>query len=95
LIGGLGADQLFGQNGDDVLLAGSAAVRSPSTDSLRKVLTDWDPSAAGIYTSLRDRLTVTDDPASSDRLTGEVGTDWFWSGDPTDVLDLGAGEQRN
>ena len=38
---------------------------------------------------------MTDDPASIDRLQGGSGTDWFWSWDPTDILDLGSGEQRN
>jgi Ca2+-binding RTX toxin-like protein len=95
LIGGLGADQLFGQNGDDILVAGSAAVRDPLSDSLRKVLTDWDPAVTGIHVGLRGRLAVTDDPTSADRLQGDAGTDWFWSGDPLDVLDLGPGEQQN
>ncbi|HKB04154.1 MAG TPA: Ig-like domain-containing protein [Gemmataceae bacterium] len=95
LIGGLGADQLFGQNGDDIVVAGSAAVRSPSSDSLRQVLTDWGPAVPGIYASLRARLAVTDDPASADRLEGDAQTDWFWSADPADVLDIVAGEQRN
>jgi hypothetical protein len=44
---------------------------------------------------LRDRLVVTDDLASVDRLNGNTGTDWFWSWDPTDILDIVAGEQRN
>ena len=44
MIGGPGVDLLFGQGGNDILVGGSAAVRNPSTDSLRKVLTDWDPA---------------------------------------------------
>ena len=68
LIGGLGADQLYGQNGFDILVGGSVAVREPATDSLRQVLTDWNPATPGIHDALRARLIVTDDPASIDRL---------------------------
>jgi Ca2+-binding RTX toxin-like protein len=94
LIGGLGADELYGQNDHDIVVGGSAATRNPA-DSLRTVLTDWDPLVTGIYVDLRARLAVSDDPASSDRLQGDADTDWFWSWDLTDVLDLGPGEQRN
>jgi hypothetical protein len=77
------------------LAAGTTAVRNASTDSLRKVLTDWDPAVAGIYANIRARLLVTDDGAA-DHLTGGDGTDWFWSSEGIDVLeDIGAGEQRN
>ena len=95
LIGGLGADQLYGQNGFDILVGGLAAVRDVVNDSLRKVLDDWNPAAPGIYDALRARLAVTDDPASADRLQGDADTDWFWSSDPLDTLDLAPGEQRN
>ena len=81
--------------GADKVSLNSAAVRDPSSDSLRQVLADWDPSLSGVYVDLRARLLVTDDAASSDRLQGDAGTDWFWSWDLTDVLDLGPGEQRN
>jgi Ca2+-binding RTX toxin-like protein len=95
VIGGTGTDLLFGQDDHDIVVAGTAAVRNPSTDSLRKVLTDWDPAAAGIYPNIRARLVVTDDGAV-DRLNGGGGTDWFWSAEGIDVLeDIGAGEQRN
>jgi hypothetical protein len=38
---------------------------------------------------------MTDDLASVDRLQGDTGTDWFWSQDPFDILDIGPGEQQN
>ena len=95
LIGGLGADQLFGDNGNDIVVGGSAVVRDPAADSLRLVLIAWDPAVTGIHAALRDRLVVTDDSASVDRLNGNAGTDWFWSWDLTDILDLVAGEVRN
>ena len=95
LIGGLGADSLYGQNGFDILVGGTVTVREPSTDSLRQVLTDWDVSLPGIHDTLRARLVVTDDPVSADHLEGGADTDWFWSWDPLDTLDLQAGEERN
>lgn len=94
LIGGLGADSLYGQNGFDILVGGTVTVRVPSADSLRQILTDWDASP-GIHDSLRVRLVVTDDPVSVDHLEGGADTDWFWSWDPLDTLDLQAGEMRN
>jgi uncharacterized delta-60 repeat protein len=97
VIGGPGVDQLFGQGGNDILVGGSAAVRSPSTDSLRKVLTDWNPASTGVggYADVRARLQVTDD-GSGDRLRGDAGTDWFWALTPPDAIDdLEPGEQQN
>jgi len=94
LIGGLGADLLSGLTGDDILVSGTATVVS-STDSLRQVLTAWDPTTPGIYADLRSRLVVTDDPAATDTLTGGAGTDWFWSADGLDILDQEAGEELN
>src|SRR5262249_28296938 len=88
LIGGLGADQLFGQNGDDILVAGSVVVRNPASDSLRQVLTDWNPAAPGNVAGLRDRLVVTDDPASAHHLQGDVGTYWRRPSHSTDVLGI-------
>jgi len=95
LIGGLGADQLYGQNGFDILVGGSVVLREPSTDSLRQVLADWNPTTPGIFNALRARLNVTEDAVSADNLQGGAGTDWFLSADPLDTLDLETGELRN
>ena len=86
---------MYGQNGFDILVGGTVTVREPATDSLRQVLTDWDASLPGIHDTLRARLVVTDDPVSADHLEGGADTDWFWSWDPLDTLDLQAGEERN
>jgi hypothetical protein len=96
VIGGPGVDDLFGQGGNDILVGGTAAVSNTSTDSLRRVLTEWDPAATGVggYANLRTRLVVTDD-GSADRLRGEAGTDWFRALAPDAIDDLEAGEQVN
>jgi Ca2+-binding RTX toxin-like protein len=95
VIGGPGVDQLFGQAGNDILVGGSAAVRNTNSDSLRKVLTDWNPASTGTggYTDIRGRLNVTDDGAA-DELTGGTGTDWFW-GVSVVLTDRDPAEQRN
>jgi len=95
-VGGLGADHLFGQGANDILVGGSAAVRNTSNDSLRKVLTAWDPTSAGAggYANVRSRLTVTDD-GTADRLAGGAGTDWFWEPLVARIDDLEPGEQQN
>jgi large repetitive protein len=95
-IGGTGIDQLFGQVGNDILVGGSAAVRNSSSDSLRKVLTEWNPASTGVggHTDLRNRLQITDDGAA-DRFVGSVGIDWFWEPLSVPIDDLEAGEQRN
>ncbi|QDU18781.1 tandem-95 repeat protein [Urbifossiella limnaea] len=93
VIGGPGVDDLYGGLGNDILVGGTAAVRSGS-DSLRKVLTDWNPAATGTggYANIRSRLRITDDGAA-DRLRGDAGTDWFWVGGAD--LELDTPEQRN
>ena len=76
----------------------SATVRNTKKDSLRNVLTDWNPASTGTggYADIRARLLVTDDGSSGDRLTGGAGTDWFWAFLPPDsIADQEAGEQRN
>ena len=97
VVGGPGVDSLFGQGGNDILVAGSAAARHTSTDSLRRVLTDWNPASAGAggYADLRSRLAVTDDGVG-DLLSGGADTDWFWFAIPVDAIDdLQPGEQLN
>ncbi len=96
VIGGPGVDWLFGQSGNDILVGGSAAVRNTSSDSLRKVLTDWNPASTGTggYANLRSRLAITDD-GTADRLTGGAGIDWFWEPLSVALDDLEPGEQRN
>lgn len=94
LAGEAGVDAVFGQLGNDLLFGGTAAVRDTRRDSLRQVLTDWDPSLGGIYTNIRNRLTVSND-STADTLQGEGGTDWFWIHALDVITDLESGEQTN
>jgi Ca2+-binding RTX toxin-like protein len=98
VIGGPGVDLLFGQGGNDILVGGSATVRNTKKDSLRQVLTDWDPASTGVggYANVRGRLSITNDGSSGDQLTGGAGTDWFWVELPPDTIaDREAGESVN
>jgi Ca2+-binding RTX toxin-like protein len=95
LAGGLGADQLLGGTGNDLLFDGTVALTNPGSDSLRAILTAYKPASHGALVDLTTRLVVTFDTAGADSLAGGTGTDWFWSSDAVDVLDLKAGEPRN
>ncbi|HKB00582.1 MAG TPA: Ig-like domain-containing protein [Gemmataceae bacterium] len=95
IAGGAGADQLLGAAGNDILIDGSVALVNPATDSLTRVLADYRPSNRASLIDISTRITVTFDVAASDTLTGAGGTDWFWSDDPLDVLDLTGTEPKN
>jgi hypothetical protein len=86
LIGGKGADYLDGGAGHDILFDGTLTVNAKFTDSLRKILTDWNPADPASYAAIRNRITVTPDTASKDVLIGGGGTNWFWSNDSLDIL---------
>jgi Ca2+-binding RTX toxin-like protein len=98
LVGGLGADVLLGGAGPDVLFDGTVTVVGGSPfapPNLRPVFADWDPADLAGYQAVRDQIDVTPDTASRDVLLGGPGTDWFWSDDPLDLLDLSPIELRN
>jgi uncharacterized delta-60 repeat protein len=95
LVGGLGADILDGGNGNDILFDGTVAVANPGSDSLAAILAAYVPTRKSVLANLSARLSVTPDTAAVDSLTGGVGTDWFWSADGLDVLDVRPNEPHN
>jgi Ca2+-binding RTX toxin-like protein len=95
LAGGLGADLLRGGAGSDILFDGSVDLVNPFGDSLQAVLNTWDPADRASYAAIRSRIVVTPDTASRDTLLSGPGTDWLWSNDPSDRLDLSPIEVRN
>jgi Ca2+-binding RTX toxin-like protein len=95
IAGGLGVDIIDGGSGNDILFDGTVTVNTPFTDSLRQVLTDWNPADPASYAAIRARITVSSDTASRDVLLGGDGTDWFWSSDSLDLIDIRPGEVRN
>ena len=54
-----------------------------------------EPGRPARYAAIRARLRVFPDTASRGELCGESGTDWFWSADPLDLLDIDPLEVRN
>ncbi len=100
LIGGLGHDELHGGNDDDLLIAG----RTTSDGlfiRLNDVRTEW--ISANTYAhrisnlrtgvgqssvSLKAKLTVLNDAATADTLTGGAATDWYFSAIDDVVTDL-------
>jgi Ca2+-binding RTX toxin-like protein len=95
LIGGLGADQLIGGLGNDILFDGTVALANPATDSFKAILAAYVPTKHSVLVALSARLVVTPDTSSADTVTGGAGTDWFWSADALDVLDIQNGEPHN
>lgn len=95
IVGGLGADRLEGSGGNDLLFDGTVALTHPATDSLTAILAAYRPSNLASLSDISARLTVTFDTASADTLKGGSGTDWFWSNDALDVLDITSTEPRN
>jgi Ca2+-binding RTX toxin-like protein len=98
LVGGLGADLLMGGAGSDVLFDGLVRVVGGSTFSapnLRPVFATWNADDPATYAAVRAKLIVTPDTASEDRLLGGLGTDWFWSNDTLDLLDINGLEVKN
>jgi subtilisin family serine protease len=78
--------------GGTVIVAGGDPFSLPQ---LRPVFAAWDPDDPATYAAVRSKLVVTPDTASKDVLLGGSGTDWFWSDDPLDVLDITPGEVKN
>jgi uncharacterized delta-60 repeat protein len=95
IAGGAGADRLQGAAGNDILIDGTVALVNPATDSLTRVLADYRPTNRQSLIDISARVTVTFDVAGTDTLTGAGGTDWFWSDDLLDVLDLTGAEPKN
>ncbi|HKB02029.1 MAG TPA: Ig-like domain-containing protein [Gemmataceae bacterium] len=95
IAGGAGADRLEGAAGNDILIDGAVALVNPATDTLTRVLADYIPTSLPSLIDISARITVTFDAAGADTLTGAGGTDWFWSDDPLDVLDLTGAEPKN
>ena len=104
LIGGLGRDKLQGGNDEDLLIAG----RTTSDGlfiRLNDLRTEW--ISANTYStrisnlrtgvgqstvSLKAKLTVLDDAATADTLTGGAATDWYFSAIDDVITDLLAEE---
>jgi uncharacterized delta-60 repeat protein len=95
IAGGAGADRLEGAAGNDILIDGTVALVNPATDSLTRVLADYRPTNRQSLIDISAFVTVTFDVAGTDTLTGASGTDWFWSDDLLDVLDLTGAEPKN
>ncbi|HEX3151616.1 MAG TPA: Ig-like domain-containing protein [Gemmataceae bacterium] len=95
LVGGLGADQVFGGSGNDLLFDGNVALANPGTDTMRAILTAYKSKSPTVLKNISSRLAVTSDTANADSLTGGTGTDWFWSADGLDVLDVKSNEPKN
>jgi uncharacterized delta-60 repeat protein len=95
LVGGFGADVMLGGAGNDILFDGTVALVNPAADNLRAILTAFTPTNPATMVALSARLVVTNDTTGVDSLTGGAGTDWFWSNDALDVLDLKPGEPHN
>ncbi|HEX3149567.1 MAG TPA: Ig-like domain-containing protein [Gemmataceae bacterium] len=95
IVGGLGNDVIEGGAGNDILFDGTVALANPNTDSLANVLADYRPTKVASLQLISSRLTVTFDTNHQDSLTGGKGTDWFWSNDGLDVLDVFGKEPKN
>lgn len=103
LIGGTGQDRLRGGANDDILIAGTTAYDN-NTSSLQQILGEW--TAVDSYANRIDHLrngtgglpkldsTTVSDDAVADRLGGDQGLDWFFSG-ANDTLDRTGAEQVN
>ena len=87
IVAGLGQHSVQVGNGRNILIDGSAKVNN-SGDSLRQVLNDWvqNGSQASNVTSIRSRLTVTDNTSHANRMTAGSGLDWFWATYAKDTL---------
>jgi Ca2+-binding RTX toxin-like protein len=99
LAGGMGADSINGGSGNDIVIDGMVSVRMAGK-TLRTILDRWALLASPVeadYAGITTDLLFTSDKASKDTLTGELGTDWFWSaiaGAVADVTDKAAVERR-
>lgn len=94
LIGGLGPDRLDGGLGNDMLIDGSAAPNNPG-DTLAAILKAYNPASHKSLVALTIRLGVAFDDTTADAMTGDSGTDWFWTLDGLDVVDRTGKEPVN
>ena len=99
LVGGGGADYLYGEGGNDIMVEGILALKFPRTDTMDKVLATWNsqpvPKAA-IYNNIASRITPNFEKAVRNKLTGGLGSDWFWlaaTKTNTDITDLEADDR--
>lgn len=99
LVGGGGADYLYGEGGNDIMVEGIVALKFPRTDTMDKVLATWNsqpmPTAA-IYNNIASRITPNFEKAVRNKLTGGLGSDWFWlaaTKTNTDITDLEADDR--
>jgi hypothetical protein len=63
--------------------------------NLRPVFAAWNADDPATYAAVRSKLIVTPDTASNDQLLGGLDTDWFWSNDLLDLLDITGIEVKN
>src|SRR5262249_2176754 len=80
LIGGTGADHLFGQDGDDLLVGGTTGLDN-SNAALQAVLAEWSSNQTfnvriANLAIFMNAGTVADDGVK-DELNGGAGRDWF------------------
>ncbi len=108
-IGGVGADSIQGQGGDDLLISGSTAHDSNQA-AFRTVLAEWTTMANNYNTRVTIlragvsgiRLqaagagaTVFNDGASVDTMTGGTETDWYFSSAVDLIADRAIGQLVN
>ncbi len=77
---GLGEHTVAVGNGRNILIDGSVTL-TVSGDSFRQVLNDWVQfgATASNVSSIRSRLSVTDNSSHANHLTAGSGLDWFWA----------------
>ncbi|MEQ1906682.1 MAG: calcium-binding protein [Pirellulaceae bacterium] len=98
LIGGLGADLLEGGADDDILIGGQTLPPNFQNGvDLNAVRTAWISNSdyntrvsvlrnGPVKNSLKANLNVLNDFDARDVMTGGSGQDWFFKGNPTDVI---------
>lgn len=87
LAGGMGSDRVDGGAGNDLLFDGEVVVSTPATDSLAKVLANYNPASTTLLRAITQRLVVIPDPAGIDTMLGGLGRDWFWTANVLDTTD--------
>jgi len=104
MIGGLGADQLLGSSGGDLLIGGTTS-HAASDSALKAISGEWNSSRS--YSTRTNRLTTgygglprldastVFDDNTIDRLTGGLGSDWFFGKAGQDVMDRSGTERLN
>ena len=103
MIGGLGADTLGGETGDDILIGGTSSLSS-NVAALNAVMAEWTSanSYATRVANLRNgggangstklnSMTIQNDSSAADRLTGASELDWFFQSSADVLVDFKAG----